>query len=84
MAPSIQLLKGAALLAYSRYSSSMDSSCFSVLCGGRDWGQVPAGNTRIYVTGIEHETQKWGKGTLVESLCVCVSTHFCSVNVSLS
>ena len=33
MALSIQLLKGAALLAYSRCSSSMVSSCFSVFCG---------------------------------------------------
>lgn len=33
MAPSIQLLNGAALLANSRYSWSMVSSSFSVLCG---------------------------------------------------
>lgn len=32
VAPSIQLLKGAALLAYSKYSWSIISSCFSVLC----------------------------------------------------
>ena len=44
MALSIQLLKGAALLAYSRCSSSMVSSCFSVFCGEENptWGEEGA------------------------------------------
>ena len=64
IALSIQLLKGAALLAYSRCSSSIVSSCFSVFCRGvgvrRVWGspqtqRVPpprGGGVRAHLEGL--------------------------------
>lgn len=56
MALSIQLLKGAARLAYSRCSWSMVSSCFSVFCGVRERGGDRAGRQ------VRGEWEEW-RGT---------------------